>query len=209
MSEAKIGRVVAAALHEALASQLPMRLEFYEHWLKPTGLREGRVGIASFQAVLSFLRREDGMWAPVMQGAGEYAAEWTFATLSPFRRALVRRLSRRGRLRLALRLASRLVVETHPSSGAHVAVRRDEGRLAIDRSAFCDVRSQADHPQCLFYAAALGRFCHLLGLETDVMTAECRGMGHPQCVIAAGAAREPAEPVGAASSAQQGNRWLT
>ena len=199
---------MAAALHEALASQLPMRLEFYEHWLKPAGLREGRVGLASFQAVLSFLRREEDMWGTVMQGAGEHAAEWMFQTLAPFRRAVLRRLPKRARLRMALRLASRLVVDTHPSSGPRVTVRRENGRLEIVRSAFGDVRARADSPQCMFYAAALARFCRLLGIDADVATAQCRGMGHDVCVIAAGGVRSPAEPVGVLPPAQPGNRWL-
>lgn len=205
MSEARIGRVVAAALHEALASQLPMRLEFYEHWLKPAGLREGRVGVASFQAVLSFLRREDGAWSAIMQGAGEHAADWTFATLSPAWRALVRRLPQRVRLRVALRLVSRLVDETQPSSGARVAVGRDGGRLEIGRSAFCDVRDSADSPQCAFYAAALGRFCRLVALDAEIATAECRGMGQPHCVIVAGGVRAAAEP--AEPPSLMGSRW--
>lgn len=197
---------MAAALHEAVASQLPMRLEFYEHWLKPAGLREGRVGVASFQAVLSFLRREDGAWSPIMRGAGEHAAEWSFATLSPAWRALVRRLPQRVRLRVALRLVSRLVADTQPSSHARVAVGRDGGRLEIGRSAFCDVRDSADSPQCAFYAAALGRFCQLVGLDVEIVTAECRGMGQLHCVIVAGSLRRTdasAEP-----PALRGSRWL-
>jgi hypothetical protein len=61
MSEPKIGRLVVASLHQAIAERLPLKLEFYENWLKPLGLlKEGRtIGVASFNAALSFLRRED------------------------------------------------------------------------------------------------------------------------------------------------------
>ena len=61
MSEPRIGRLVVAALHQAIAETLPLRLEFYENWLKPLGLlKEGKhIGMAPFTAALSFLRREE------------------------------------------------------------------------------------------------------------------------------------------------------
>ena len=61
MSEPKIGRLLVASLHQAIAESIPLRLEFYENWLKPLGLlQQGRViGAASFSAALSFLRREE------------------------------------------------------------------------------------------------------------------------------------------------------
>ena len=61
MREPRIGRLVIAALHQAIAEALPLRLEFYENWLKPLGLlKEGKhIGPAPFSAALSFLRRED------------------------------------------------------------------------------------------------------------------------------------------------------
>ena len=43
MREPRIGRLVIAALHQAIAEALPLRLEFYENWLKPLGLlKEGK-----------------------------------------------------------------------------------------------------------------------------------------------------------------------
>src|SRR5262249_8459046 len=39
MSEARIGRVLVASLHQAIADLLPTRLEFYENWLNVAGLR--------------------------------------------------------------------------------------------------------------------------------------------------------------------------
>ena len=41
MSEPRIGRVLVASLHQAIADVLPSRLEFYENWLSNAGLREG------------------------------------------------------------------------------------------------------------------------------------------------------------------------
>ena len=43
MSESRIGRVLVASLHQAIADLLPTRLEFYENWLNVAGLREGRL----------------------------------------------------------------------------------------------------------------------------------------------------------------------
>ena len=62
MSEPRIGRVLVASLHQAIADLLPTRLEFYENWLNVNGLREGTIGLAPLSAVLSFLRTEgDGL----------------------------------------------------------------------------------------------------------------------------------------------------
>ena len=58
MTEGGVGRLLVASLHQAIADLLPARLEFYEAWLNPVGLREGRIGLAPLAAVLSFLRQE-------------------------------------------------------------------------------------------------------------------------------------------------------
>jgi hypothetical protein len=39
MTESRIGRVLVASLHQAIADLLPTRLEFYENWLNVAGLR--------------------------------------------------------------------------------------------------------------------------------------------------------------------------
>ena len=44
MSEAGVGRVLVASLHQAIADLLPTRLSFYENWLNAEGLREGTIG---------------------------------------------------------------------------------------------------------------------------------------------------------------------
>ena len=54
MTDAAVGRLLVASLHQGIADLLPMRLEFYEAWLHPSGLREGRIGLAPLAAVLSF-----------------------------------------------------------------------------------------------------------------------------------------------------------
>ena len=48
MSEPRIGRVLVASLHQAIADVLPTRLEFYENWINVNGLarRDDRAGAA-------------------------------------------------------------------------------------------------------------------------------------------------------------------
>src|SRR5919109_3077082 len=82
MSEPRIGRVLVASLHQAIADLLPNRIEFYENWLSTTGLRAGTIGLAPLSAVLSFLRSEGEAYNLITARAGEYAADWTVGTLS-------------------------------------------------------------------------------------------------------------------------------
>ena len=58
MTDDGIGRLLVASLHQSIGEVLPTRLEYYEHWLSPMGLREGRSGLAPLGAVLIFLRQE-------------------------------------------------------------------------------------------------------------------------------------------------------
>ena len=75
MSEAGIGRVLVASLHQAIADILPTRLGFYENWLNAEGLREGTIGLAPLSAVLSFLRSEGEAYALITARAGAYGPE--------------------------------------------------------------------------------------------------------------------------------------
>ncbi len=83
MVDAGIGRLLISSLHQGIADVSPNRLEFYENWLSPAGMRDGRIGLAPLGAVLSFLHREE---APandqIVARAGRYAADWTFEDLS-------------------------------------------------------------------------------------------------------------------------------
>ena len=82
--------MLVASLHQGIADLMPSRLEFYENWLNPKGMRDGRIGLAPLAAVLSFLRQEGEPYTLVTSRAGEYAAQWTFDNLSPIRRSLIR-----------------------------------------------------------------------------------------------------------------------
>ena len=95
MSEARVGRLLVASLHQAIADILPMRLEFYESWLSVSGLRDGTIGLAPLFAVLSFLRAEGTPYDTVMTRAGEYAGEWTVKGLPGIERRLIRALPTR------------------------------------------------------------------------------------------------------------------
>jgi hypothetical protein len=189
MIEARIGRVAAAALHESLAAHLPFRVEFYEHWLQPPRLRSGSVGMASFLAVLSFLRQEGDVYAVIVEDAGRHAADWVFAEVPALTRWRWRWLPRCRRVRAALRLVQRLTADATPSTRCRIRWR--EGRLALDESPFCNVRANVQAPLCGFYAAALRRFCELTECPGEITTETCRGMGAPSCTIAAG----PAHPM--------------
>ena len=90
MSEPRIGRVLVASLHQAIADVLPMRLEFYENWLNAAGLREGTIGLAPLSAVLSFLRSEGDAYNQITTRAGEYAADWTVTNMPVFERRMTR-----------------------------------------------------------------------------------------------------------------------
>ena len=100
MSETGVGRLLVASLHQSIADMLPMRLEFYESWLNPSGLRDGRIGVAPLAAVLSFLRQEGASYSQVAERAGEYSADWTVAELSGMQRTLLRVAPPSIRLRL-------------------------------------------------------------------------------------------------------------
>src|SRR5437773_3694267 len=90
MIEAGIGRLLVASLHQGIADLLPTRLEFYEAWLNPVGLRDRRIGLAPLAAVLSFLRQEGEPYQLIAARAGEYTAEWTAADMPATERAIIR-----------------------------------------------------------------------------------------------------------------------
>ena len=58
MRDAGIGRVLVAALHQAIADVLPIVSTSTRTGSMPKGLRDGTIGLAPLNAVLSFLRTE-------------------------------------------------------------------------------------------------------------------------------------------------------
>src|SRR5215470_15691630 len=124
MRDAGVGRVLVASLHQGIADVLPQRLTFYESWLDAEGLREGTIGLAPLYAVLSFLRQEGEAYGKITTSAGEYAAEWTVASMPPMQRAAIRAAPTWLRARMLLRLARQLVRNSYTGSRAISRFRR-------------------------------------------------------------------------------------
>src|SRR6476619_6230579 len=120
MPDAAVGRLLVASLHQSIAELLPTRLEFYESWLNPSGLRDGKIGLAPLAAVLSFLRQEGEPYRLIVGRAGEYTAEWTVAELSGFKRAIIRAAPAWLRVHLVMRVAPGMLRTTYRGSPAIV-----------------------------------------------------------------------------------------
>jgi predicted hydrocarbon binding protein len=183
MSEAGIGRVLVASLHQSIADILPTRLSFYENWLNAEGLREGTIGLAPLYAVLSFLRQEGEAYGMVTTRAGEYAAEWTVSSMPPMRRGLVKSMPPWLRRRLVMRLARHLVRDTYHGSRAVSRWKRGIAKVDVRASIFCTVREPVDQPLCGFYAAAFTRMLAMFDLGATGEVVACRGTGKPTCVL--------------------------
>ena len=183
MIEAGIGRLLVASLHQGIAELLPTRLEFYESWINPAGLRDGRIGLASLAAVLSFLRQEGEPYRNIVARAGEYTAEWTVADMPGSVRAVVRAMPPWLRARLVMRIARTMTRNTYRESRAVVRWRRGRGAVVIRSAIFCEVREPTAQPLCDFYAAAIRRLMQLFDLAVDVETEQCRATGAGQCLM--------------------------
>jgi hypothetical protein len=180
MSEPRIGRVLVASLHQAIAEVLPMRLEFYENWLNVSGLREGTIGLAPLSAVLSFLRSEGAAYSTITARAGEYAADWTVGGLPVLERRVIRALPAPLRVRVALRTGRTLVRSTYPGSRAIIRLRRGTATIDLRGSLFCEVRETTVLPLCGFYASAFARVLQHFALSADARVHECRASGGRQ-----------------------------
>ncbi|HUC76251.1 MAG TPA: hypothetical protein VMS04_13200 [Vicinamibacterales bacterium] len=183
MSEAGIGRVLVASLHQAIADILPTRLSFYENWLNAEGLREGTIGVAPLYAVLSFLRQEGDAYDMITTRAGEYAAEWTVQSMSSTERALLKASPAGLRSRWLMRLARRLVRETYHGSRAISKFRRNTAKVDVRASVFCTVREPVSMPLCGFYAAAFTRLLVIFDIAASTSVVRCRGTGESTCVL--------------------------
>ena len=191
MNDAGVGRLLVASLHQGIADVLPTRLDFYESWLNPAGLRDGRIGLAPMAAVLSFLRQEGEQYDEIARRAGEYTAEWLVGAMSPLERRLANALPPRVRLWYVMRLVRRLVRQTYSGSRAIVRWRAGGvGAVDLRGSLFCQVREPVAQPLCAFYAAAIQKLAVLFHLDVNVHTDGCRGAGGAKCLIALAVNRE-------------------
>lgn len=169
MVDAGIGRLLISSLHQGIADISPSRLDFYENWLSPSGMRDGRIGLAPLGAVLSFLHREEPPSNDqIATRAGVCAADWTYQELSALRRWYIHRLPLGLRSRAALALGKRLVLATVRQS--KVKSRIAGGAAAVEiKSALCDqLRDPATVPMRGFYAAALQRLFAHCGVNAEV-----------------------------------------
>ena len=184
-NDATVGRVLLASLHQAISEVLPARLEFYESWLKPSELHKRTIGIASFMAVISFLRHEGDAYDVVNARAGQYAAVWCFEELPAVEQAFARALPHGLRVRLAFRLIDRMLRALYSVSHAIITWRGSTAFIELQGSPFCDVGRSADRPLCGFYASAIATFLRLLNLPAVVRVSRCRASGARSCLLLA------------------------
>ena len=169
MVDAGIGRLLISSLHQGIADVTPSRLEFYEEWLSPEGMRDGRIGLAPLGAVLSFVHREEAPTnGEIVSRAGKYAADWTFEELSRLRRWFIRQLPTQLRTRAALGLGRKLVLATVRQSKIKTRLRGSEGEVAIQSALFDQLRDPASIPMRAFYAAALARLLAHCAVDAEV-----------------------------------------
>lgn len=200
MTEARVGRLLAACLHQAILDHLPQRIEFYEHWLHSEGLRDGNIGLSPMIAVLGFLRTEGEAYDLVASRAGQLAAEWTVTSLSGLERRVITSLPRPFRARMALRVAGRIVRSICSASKASSRVRRRTARFAVTSSLFCDVREHQAAPLCGFYRAVAVATLAGLGVPAVGRVESCHAVSGESCLIALElfAAKTAADPAIAA-----------
>jgi hypothetical protein len=198
MREAGIGRVLVASLHQGIADLMPSRLEFYENWLNPDGLRHGTIGMAPLRAVLSFLRQEGEPYGRVMALAGTCAAEWLLAARRLPLGALSSRLPTVLRARVALGTARRFIRACYRNNRAVIRMRSGSGTLEVHDSVFCHVREPADSPLCGFYEALTARVLQAYGLESEVHATCCRATGSAACELSVSYAPRRNRTAGAA-----------
>jgi hypothetical protein len=170
MVDAGIGRLLISSLHQGIADVSPSRLEFYEGWLTPAGMRDGRIGLAPLGAVLSFLHREESPAnEQIVSRAGRYAADWTFEDVSTFRRWFIRRLPTTMRTRVALGLSKKLVFATVRESKVKTQFHGTSAAIDINSALFDQLRDPATIPMRAFYASAVERLMAHCALDAEVL----------------------------------------
>ena len=169
MVDAGIGRLLISSLHQGIADVSPNRLEFYENWLSPAGMRDGRIGLAPLGAVLSFVHREEPPAnEQIVARAGRYAADWTFQELSGLRRWYLRRLPTTMRARASLALGKRLILATVRQSKVKTRFNGTSAAIAITSALFDQLRDPATIPMRAFYASAIDRLLVHCAIDADV-----------------------------------------
>jgi hypothetical protein len=183
MTDGRVGRLLAACLHQAIGEVLPQRIDFYEEWLHPDGLRDGSITLAATSAVVSFLRTEGEAYSRVVERAGTLAAEWTMASLPVWRRKMIGGLPRPLRVRSGLRIAASVARAVLSTSQASSQVRRDRAWLNVKSSLFCTVREPQPLPLCGFYMAVAVETLRRLGVGAQGRVEQCLAVNGTGCRI--------------------------
>ena len=183
MKRTKIERLLPASLHQAIAELLPLRLEFYENWLRPLDLFRGTVGLPQVSAVLSFLRKEEHNYDLVTCRAGEHAAKSFIENISGLTRSVACMLPVRWRVRVALRLCSSLVKRIDNRSRAMIRIKPDSALFEIHGSIFCSIRGVVGKPLCGFYVVVLERVMDFLNVSAKAKVDGCCARGDEVCLV--------------------------
>ena len=118
---------------------------------------------------MSFVHREEAPASgEIVARAGRYAADWTYAELSGFRRWFIRQLPTNLRTRAALGLGRKLVVATVRQSTIKTRLKGTQGKVDIHSALFDQLRDPASMPMRAFYAAALARLLAHCAVDADV-----------------------------------------
>lgn len=175
-------------MHQAIADELPTRVDFYDHWLGGKRMRDGSVGLAPMTAVLGFLRAEGETYHDVMKRAGRYAADWTTDSMTGLERRIILALPRWFRLRRVLRAAARTMRDGYEPTKVKVRVRRNQAAFEVRDSLFCRVREAHTSALCDFHAALIVQLLSRFNLPSTVQIEQCTGTqgGHCALVIDAG-----------------------
>jgi hypothetical protein len=201
MTDTHLGRLLPACLHQAINDVMPSRLDYYEEWLSPDGLRDGNIGLAPVTAVLGFLRTEGEAYHAVLARAGTLAAAWTLASSPSFGRRVGTVLPLRFRAYFGLRVVRRIAADVLARTVASTRLRRGRATLRLNGSVFCTTRGLHARPLCDFYAALAVETLRHFQVAATANIESCRAVdGASQCVVAidiGGAARQ-AEPARAA-----------
>ena len=179
----EIGRVLVASIHQAIADELPTRVDFYDHWLGGQRMRDGSVGLAPMTAVIGFLRAEGEPYHDVMKRAGRHAADWSVDSMPATRRRMIQALPRWWRVRTVLKMAARTIRQGYEPTKTRAGVRRGVARLEVKDSLFCRVREPQPAPLCDFHAALIVQFLNRFGLTSSARIEQCLGTGGDRCVI--------------------------
>ena len=123
---------------------MPARLDFYEEWLSPDGLRDGSIGLAPVSAVIGFLRTEGEQYHEWWRGPARWPRP---GALRPCRRSnggWAASLPLSLRSYFALRMLRRIVRdELSMSSVGRPASQRGHATFRVQSSVFCTVRATA------------------------------------------------------------------